>query len=75
MSCHFGLIEGTGITNMVSISGYTIIVYIDCFGNIAYIELGAFRSANDYACSVDRFLRDECTETDGTALRLQRRRG
>ena len=64
MSCRFGLMEDTDIVNMVSITGYPINIFIDRFGNIAYIKRGTFRAADDYARTVDHFLRDEYTETD-----------
>ena len=64
MSFHFGLTEGTGIQNVVSIPAYPVNIFIDRFGNIAYIKVGAFYAADDYARTVDHFLGDDYAETD-----------
>ena len=64
MSFHFGLTEGTGIQNVVPIPAYPVNIFIDRFGNIAYIKVGAFYAADDYARTVDHFLGDDYAETD-----------
>ncbi len=63
LTFHFGLTEGTGITDIVPIPGYPTNVFIDRFGNMGFIESGMFPSAGAFERTVLTFLGDDYTET------------
>lgn len=63
LSFQFGLTEGTGIENVVPIPANPVNIFIDRFGNIAYVRVMAFYGEDDYGRTVDYFLSDAYTET------------
>ena len=58
-----GLEKGTGISDFIAIRAYPTNVFIDRFGNVGYVQVGAFPGADAFERTVRAFLGEDYTKT------------
>ena len=63
LSFPIGLEKGTGISDFIQIRAYPTNFFIDRFGNIGYVQVGAFPGADAFERTVRAFLGEDYTKT------------